>query len=1305
VDASPTRFAAYAAALAVLVAALGFGWEAVRFGLSDRAAAARVERDVRRRIADRTRQITTLAAGVARDPSPVVTAAASRDHLPALFTRLLEIARPSGASGPSATVYVTAGPAGAYRVLAWSDGPAEDLSDERLGGPRAVFLAPGTAGLRLIALEPIESAGRRIGVASAEVVLSPPAVDDAAAGGYTLETTLGPVEIVPQWAAGAEPADSPYRFTIAADAGDLLIDVRVSPDRLAGQRRTFRARLLAVAALPLCLLPVLAIPVLLDRRRRTTAFRQWLAWSAAALALLGASVVAIVMLARGVQAPSGLSAGIVALGAAAVAALLPVSAWWRRWARRSPAAAPWRFAIEHGLAGVVLAAALAAIAALLLQGLAPATLGQWQLPLMPMDAGALVNLGTLLVLEIAIGWSVAALMGTLVVRWHLHWRRGMALVALLLWLAPSLLLRVILSLSSLALPGTPGHALALAAVPAAAAAVAFALLGAPLRRYYRQTSQAMRLLLLFAALVLPPVAVYPMAAAAADQTSRTLIEAVYAPATANHPDRLIAEMAHVEREIDRIPDLDRLIAAGRQPDGGIPSQLAFQIWSRTSLAEQRLTSEIELYGPDRTIVSRFALNVPEFESFFEATTPAWLGTGCVWDDWSEVARFGAEERSMLHSERGVCDSQGRIVGAIVVHIVPDHRDLPFVTSGSPYYDVVGLRAEPQIPAARVPDLQVVVYGWSLGPTFTSGSVAWPIPDHLYARLYASRDPFWATLPADDREYHVYFMSNRAGIYALGYAPPAPFQHLTRLAELAVVTAVVFVLLLLVSTLAAPLMRRPDPPLRAVFFEIRASFFRKLFLFFVLAAVGPVLLFALAFGAYMTGKFDDDIQAEAVHIVTVARRVLEEIAAAEQHPDQRQPPPPDDVMVWIRQVVEQEVNFFDGPHLVATSQRDLFDSGLLPTRTPAAVYRAIALDRLPVFVDEDELGSFKYLVAAAPVSRFGRDAVLTVPLATRQREIDAQIDELNRGVLAGAVIVVLFAAGLGASVAGRVSDPVARLTRATRQIAAGRLDVRLVADTADELGRLVEDFNSMARTLVANRDELARSQQLKAWAEMARQVAHEIKNPLTPIQLAAEHLQRVHDDRGRPLGAVFDQCLGTVLGQVRLLRRIASEFSNFAGQPTPRPARTDVAELVAAVVDPYRLAAAERLEIDVDVPRDLPPVHVDRTLVSRAITNLVENAVQAMASGGALRLSARALDDAVELTVADTGVGMDAEDVRRAFEPYFSTKTAGSGLGLANARRNIELSGGTIAIASTPGAGTVVTVTLPRADRPGATGTS
>jgi nitrogen fixation/metabolism regulation signal transduction histidine kinase len=415
---------------------------------------------------------------------------------------------------------------------------------------------------------------------------------------------------------------------------------------------------------------------------------------------------------------------------------------------------------------------------------------------------------------------------------------------------------------------------------------------------------------------------------------------------------------------------------------------------------------------------------------------------------------------------------------------------------------------------------------------------------------------------------------------------------------------------------------------------------------------------------------------------------------------------DEVMVSIGQIINQDVNLFHRSELVATSQRDLFDSGLLPTRTPAGVYRQIALNRLPSYVVEDRIGDFRYLAAAAPVAARGREDVLSVPLALRQRELDRELDALNRGVLVGAVFVVGLVAVLGVYIAGRISDPVSRLSRATRQIAAGRLDVRIVADTADELRRLVDDFNTMAATLRAQQAELARTNQLKAWAEMARQVAHEIKNPLTPIQLAAEHLQRVHADQGRPLGRTFDQCVDTILKQVRLLRQIAGEFSNYAAAPTPHLTAVAPGDLLRQVLEPYAAGltgAGVSTHLETTVPDTLPAVWIDRTLVARALINVIENALQAMPGGGAVSVAAREEPGGlVAISVGDTGVGMDETARARAFEPYFSTKTAGSGLGLPNARRNVELCGGTMTLESAPGAGTTITIRLQRA---AASGTS
>ena len=202
-------------------------------------------------------------------------------------------------------------------------------------------------------------------------------------------------------------------------------------------------------------------------------------------------------------------------------------------------------------------------------------------------------------------------------------------------------------------------------------------------------------------------------------------------------------------------------------------------------------------------------------------------------------------------------------------------------------------------------------------------------------------------------------------------------------------------------------------------------------------------------------------------------------------------------------------------------------------------------------------------------------------------------------------------------AERIADPVRRLTRATQRIARGDFDAQIAVKSSDELRRLVDAFNSMAAELKAQRTQLERTHRLEAWAEMARQVAHEIKNPLTPIQLSAEHLRRVHADRGEPMGEVLESCVTTILGQVRLLRQISAEFSSFASAPTARLAPVDVAELVADVVDPYRTGLAGRIEIVNRVAAPLPPVLVDRTLIGRSLANIVENALHAMPGTGEL----------------------------------------------------------------------------------------
>src|SRR5258705_3768359 len=403
-------------------------------------------------------------------------------------------------------------------------------------------------------------------------------------------------------------------------------------------------------------------------------------------------------------------------------------------------------------------------------------------------------------------------------------------------------------------------------------------------------------------------------------------------------------------------------------------------------------------------------------------------------------------------------------------------------------------------------------------------------DAAFGRLAASRAPVWARLYRDGQPYGVYLLSDRGGIYALGFPVVTLLGHMMNLAELTVIGAVTFLALILLAGILSKVAPRTTSA-RALFREGRASFYRKLFLAFVAAAVVPVVALAVVTSNYVADQMRANVEQEAVRTASAAQRVVEDLVAPRAA--QQGVGIDDNLMVWVSRLIDQDVNIFSGPRLLATSERNLFASGVLPVRTPADVYVALQLRNEATTVTTEQVGSAQpFLVAGTRMTARQIDDPLTVPLASRAQEIEGQIDTLDRRVLLAALLFILAGAGIGYSMAERIADPVNRLTRATRRIASGELSASVVATSSDELGRLVDDFNGMARDLARQRAEVERTHRLEAWAEMARQVAHEIKKPLTPIQPNAEHLRRVNGDRGEALRPVLDQSCATVLAHAK-----------------------------------------------------------------------------------------------------------------------------------------------------------------------------
>jgi len=271
----------------------------------------------------------------------------------------------------------------------------------------------------------------------------------------------------------------------------------------------------------------------------------------------------------------------------------------------------------------------------------------------------------------------------------------------------------------------------------------------------------------------------------------------------------------------------------------------------------------------------------------------------------------------------------------------------------------------------------------------------------------------------------------------------------------------------------------------------------------------------------------------------------------------------------------------------------------------------------------------------------------------------------------------------------VARPVRAIALAAQRVAHGDLEVRLPAGPNDEVGDLMANFNAMTVDLAGSRERLVRGERQAAWAQVAQRLAHDIRNPLTPIQLAIEEVERARAENDPALGEVIARAGRTIKAEVRTLRELVREFGDFARSPAPRPEVVDLHQLLDHAIDLY-------VPSSVEVVRDYAfegSLVADPDLLARAFGNLVKNACEAMGGHGRLRVHSIATPKGVAVMFDDSGPGVAADDRDRIFTPYFTTKTDGTGLGLAIVRRIAEDHGGTLELDSSRGGARFV-VSLP-----------
>jgi signal transduction histidine kinase len=216
--------------------------------------------------------------------------------------------------------------------------------------------------------------------------------------------------------------------------------------------------------------------------------------------------------------------------------------------------------------------------------------------------------------------------------------------------------------------------------------------------------------------------------------------------------------------------------------------------------------------------------------------------------------------------------------------------------------------------------------------------------------------------------------------------------------------------------------------------------------------------------------------------------------------------------------------------------------------------------------------------------------------------------------------------------------------------------------------------------------------------MARQVAHEIKNPLTPMKLSVQHIEHAHESKDPNFPSVFRRVIRTLSEQIDVLTRIATEFARFGEMPRRKYALISVRSLAERAVALFD-ADRQRIRFLIDMPKNLPYVNVDEEEVRRAFVNLIRNAIQAIEGWGVVAIHAQSDSQMVHIRISDTGSGMNEETLAKAFDPNFSTKTSGMGLGLAIVKKTITDMGGIISVESKLGKGTTFIIDLPAREKP------
>lgn len=394
----------------------------------------------------------------------------------------------------------------------------------------------------------------------------------------------------------------------------------------------------------------------------------------------------------------------------------------------------------------------------------------------------------------------------------------------------------------------------------------------------------------------------------------------------------------------------------------------------------------------------------------------------------------------------------------------------------------------------------------------------------------------------------------------------------------------------------------------------------------------------------------------------------------------------------------DINIYNfSGELMATSRPEMFNKGIISPRMNAEAYYQLMENYVPNHYQPEHIGRLSYLSAYEPILNNRGDYMgfLNLPYFTREDSLNQEISTFIVAFINLYVLLFLASVIVAVLISSQITRPLSLIRNKLKGIQLGKKSEQINYHAQDEIGDLVKEYNKKVDELAESAELLAKTERELAWREMAKQIAHEIKNPLTPMKLHVQYLQRVKKEGMEISDAQFEKVAQTLIEQIDNLSNIATEFSNFAKIPRARNEVIDLVEKLKTTEELFKVNPKNKVSLQLNGISSLL-IYADREQISSAIVNLIKNAMQSIPEDrpGKITVSLEQTGDSAVVAVADNGTGI-REDLReRMFEPNFTTKTSGMGLGLSIVKKVVDNLQGRIWYETTMEVGTTFYIEIP-----------